>query len=149
MKSQIFPILITPNSPCQLNVMRLNCDSPGMNCQDVCIHQQTNKIIFQCHMEGFNCPLCPPHGALLSGDITPFPLLICHLRWGREVVPFVELSYRDFLNEPGIIIQYIICVHVFLSTPPTCIQLILLYFIHDTFDTFDIRKIINTCIFTK
>ena len=76
-------------------------------------------------------------------------ILICHLRWGREVVPFVELSYRDFLNEPGIIMQYIICVHVFLSTPPTCIQLILLYFIHDTFDTFDIRKIINTCIFTK
>ena len=123
-----------------------------MNCQDVCISQQTDKIIFHCLMESINSPLCPPHGALLSGDTTPFPLLIRHLRWGREVVPFVELSYHDFLNEPGIIMQYIICVHVFLLTSLTYIQLILLYFIYDTFDTFDtfdIRKIINTCIFTK
>ena len=129
--------------------MRLNCDPPGMNCQDVCISQQTNKIIFHCLMEGFDSPLCPPHGALLSDDMTPFPLLIRHLRCRGEVVPFVELSYCDFLTKPGIIMQDIICVYVFPSTPPTCIQLILLYFIHDTFDTFDIRKIINTCIFTK
>ena len=73
-------------------------------------------------MEGFNCPLCPPYGALLSFDITPFPILFCHLRWGLEVIPSVELSYRDFLNEPGIIMQCII--HVFLSTPLTCIQLL-------------------------
>ena len=144
-KSQIFPIPVTPNSHHQLNVRGLNCDSPGMNCQDIYISQQPNKIIFCCLIEGFNSPLCPPHGALLSDDTTPFPIFICHHRRGREVVLFVELSYHHFLNEPGIII----CVHVFLLTPPTCIQLILLYFIHDTFDTFDIRKIINTCIFTK
>ena len=106
--------------------MRLHCDSPGMNCQDVCISEQTDQVIFRCLMDGFNGPLCPPHGALLSGDITPFPLLIHHHRWGREVVPFVKLSYHDFLNEPGIIMQCIICVHIFLLTPPTCIQLILL-----------------------
>ena len=114
-KSQIFPIPVTPNSPCQLDVTGVNCDSPGMNCQDVCISQQPNKIIFCCLMEGFDSPLCPPHGALLSEEMTPFPLLICHLRWGIKVVPFVELSYHDFLNEPGIIMQYIICVQYMYS----------------------------------
>ena len=114
-KPQIFPIPVAPNSPRQLDVTGLNHDSPSMNCQDVCISQQPNKIIFCCLMEGFDSPLCPPHGALLSDKTTPFPLLSCHLRWGSEVVPFVELSYRDFLNEPGIIMQYIICVQYMYS----------------------------------
>ena len=73
-KSQIFPIPVAHNSSRQLDVTGLNCDSPRMYCQDVCISQQANKIIFRCLMEGFNSPF-----AHLMGHfwVTKWPLFHC------------------------------------------------------------------------